>query len=89
LPGVLHLREIEEGAKAIAVDLAELGKVVVEVKAKVDKATCGRFTINEDVSLREMPASRADKELANLVAELVHPVPRLVMEVDCPINCVS
>ena len=86
---MLHLREIEEGAKAIALGVAELGKVVVEVKAEVDKATSGGFTINKDVSLREMPASRADKELGNLVIEFVHPVPRLVMEVDCPINCIS
>lgn len=89
LPWVLHLWEIEERSKAGPLGSPECGMVVEEVESKVHEAASRRFTIDEDMGLWQVPAPRPDKELGDLVSELVDPVPGLVMEPYGPIYSIS
>lgn len=72
---MFHFGEIEEGSKTGTLSLSKFGVVVEEIKAKVDETSSGGFTVDEDVSLREMPTSWPDKELSDLVVKLVNSVP--------------
>lgn len=72
---MFHFGEIEEWTKSGTLSLSKFGVVVEEVKAKIDKTSSGGFTVDEDVSLREMPTSWPDKELSGLVVELINSVP--------------
>lgn len=72
---MFHFGEVEEGSETGTLSLSKLGIVVEEVKTEVDETSGGWLTVDEDVSLREMPTSWPDKELSNLVVELVNFVP--------------
>lgn len=85
---MLHFREVEEWSKPGTLAVAEGCEVVEEVEPKVHKATSGRFTIDDDMGLRQVPASGANKKLGCLVIELVNPVPGLVMEAYSPIHSI-
>lgn len=86
---MLHLGEIEERSKAGPLGGPEGAMVMEEVEAKVHEAAGRRFTVDEDMVLRQVPAPRPNKELGNLVIELVNPVPGLVMEAYSPIYGIS
>ena len=88
LPWVLHFREVEKRPKPFTLSPAEGCVVMEEVEAKIHKATCCRLAINENMSLRQMPTSRADKKLGCLVIEPVNPVPGLVMEAYSPVHSI-
>lgn len=51
-----------------------------EIEAEVDEASGGGVAIDEDVSLRQMPAPGADEERRCVLVQLVNSVPALVME---------
>lgn len=85
---MFHFGEIEEGSETGTLSLSKLGVVVEEVKTEVDETSGGWLTVDEDVSLREMPASWPDKKLSNLVVELVNFVPCLVVKRNGPINSI-
>lgn len=86
---MFHFGEIEKGTEAFALVFTEDGPVVEEVEAKVNEATGGWLTVNQDVSLREVPPSRANEKLGRVVVELVSLVPGLVMEGYSAINGIS
>lgn len=88
LPGVLHFGEIEERARALTLRAPEIGMVVVKVEPKVHKTTSGRLAVDEYVSLRQVPTSRADEELGRLIIQLINPVPGFIMEAYSPIYCI-
>lgn len=86
---MLHLGEVEKGSEPGTLGAAEGFIVVEEVEAKVHKAASERLTINKNMSLGQMPASGAHKELGGLVIELVNSVSGLVLEAYGPINSIS
>jgi len=85
---MLHLGKIEKRSKSLSLGLAEVGIVVEKVEAKVDKATRGRLTINEDVSFWQMPPSWAHKQLSCFIIQFIHFVSGLIMECYCSIHCI-
>lgn len=78
---MLHFREVEERSRPFTLGFSERCIVMVEVETKVHKATSCRLTIDENVSLRQVPTSWTHKKLGSVVIiELIHSVPGLIME---------
>lgn len=88
LPGVLHFGKVKERARALTLRAPEIGMVVVKVEPKVHKTAGGMLAIDEDMSLRQVPTSRSDKELGCLIVQLINPVSNSIMEAYSPIYCI-
>lgn len=86
---MLHFREVEERSRPFTLGSTESCIVVVEVETKVHKATSCRLTINDNMSLRQVPTSWTHKKLGYVaIIELVDSVPRLIMESYAPIHSI-
>lgn len=59
-----------------------------EIETKIDKAAGGWLSVNEDVSLRQVPAPWTNKKLGSVVVELVDSVSGFVMEAYGSINSI-
>lgn len=85
---MLHFGKVKERAITLTLRAPKIGMVVEKVEPKVHKTAGGRLAIDEYMSLRQVPTSRADEELGYLIIKLINSVSSSVMEAYSPIYCI-